>query len=180
MIPGPDFHPPTSNGAYNPQSPAQYAPEEPTPSDYPVTANTGVQVGVDPLNNELAAVYGTSGTNIGQFYATHWLLDVDNMACCPNRFLAITMCAWFHLFHLSKWCFAERSPNMTAGRPHGFGQKETGSGNNVFLNTFQRGSNESVWRTVPQPEWEIMKYGETTGNQGGFLDLFLADPADTR
>ncbi len=84
MIHGPDFQPATSNVAYNPQSQAQYAPEEPTPSDYPVTANLGVQVGVDPLHNELAAVYATSGTNVAHFYATHWLLDVDNMACCQH------------------------------------------------------------------------------------------------
>jgi len=127
-------HQPTST-AYDPSSPAAYAPEENTPSDYPVTCDRNVQTGQDDLNDELAAVYG-SGNKLSQFYATHWLLDVDNV--------------------------------------YGFGQFESGSTSdrNVFVNSYQRGANESVWRTVPQPEWDAFKYG----GKCGYLQLDLYDP----
>jgi hypothetical protein len=39
-----------------------------------------------------------------------------------------------------------------------------------FINTFQRGSQESVWETVPQPTCDNLKYGGTSG----YLDLFIA------
>jgi Glycosyl hydrolase family 48/Calx-beta domain len=39
---------------------------------------------------------------------------------------------------------------------------------NVFLNTYQRGLQESAWETIPQPEWEDF----TFGNQYGYLPLF--------
>ena len=113
---------PTST-AYNPATPASYAPEEPNPDDYPVTINRQVSVGQDDLNDELAAVYGDGSSKISQFYATHWLLDVDNI--------------------------------------YKFGRHESGSASdrNVYVNSYQRGANESVWRTVPEPEWETFKYG---------------------
>ena len=102
--------------------PASYAPEENSPSDYPVQIDRNVKTGQDDLNDELAAVYG-SGNKLSQIYATHWLLDVDNI--------------------------------------YGFGKHESGSKSdrNVYVNSYQRGANESVWRTVPQPEWEAFKYG---------------------
>eukprot|EP01084_Bolivina_argentea_P145522 255051_1 len=125
---------PTST-SYDPSAPASYAPEEPNPDDYPVQINRQVQVGQDDLNDELAAVYG-SGGKLDQFYATHWLLDVDNQ--------------------------------------YQFGLHESGSTSdkNVYINSYQRGSNESVWRTIPQPEWESFKYG---ASNCGFLELFIFD-----
>eukprot|EP00486_Rosalina_sp_Unknown_P013963 CAMPEP_0201579722 /NCGR_PEP_ID=MMETSP0190_2-20130828/27491_1 /ASSEMBLY_ACC=CAM_ASM_000263 /TAXON_ID=37353 /ORGANISM="Rosalina sp." /LENGTH=295 /DNA_ID=CAMNT_0048014547 /DNA_START=129 /DNA_END=1013 /DNA_ORIENTATION=+ len=125
---------PTST-AYDPSTPASYAPEENSPSDYPVQVDRNVKTGQDDLNNELAAVYG-SGTKLDQFYATHWLLDVDNI--------------------------------------YQFGKHESlsTSDKNVYVNSYQRGANESVWRTVPQPEWEAFK----VGGQCGYLELFIYDP----
>ncbi|MDB1087523.1 glycoside hydrolase family 48 protein [Streptomyces sp. ACA25] len=40
-----------------------------------------------------------------------------------------------------------------------------------FINTFQRGSQESVWRTVPHPSCEDF----TWGGENGFLDLYVED-----
>jgi chitodextrinase len=40
-----------------------------------------------------------------------------------------------------------------------------------FINTFQRGPQESVWETVPQPSCEEFKYG----GKNGYLDLFTQD-----
>jgi len=40
-----------------------------------------------------------------------------------------------------------------------------------YINTFQRGANESVWETVPQPSYEMFKWG----GKNGFLDLFTGD-----
>jgi hypothetical protein len=40
-----------------------------------------------------------------------------------------------------------------------------------YINTFQRGPQESVWETVPQPTCDAFKYGGTNG----YLDLFTKD-----
>ncbi|MFJ5032634.1 glycoside hydrolase family 48 protein [Streptomyces sp. NPDC088560] len=40
-----------------------------------------------------------------------------------------------------------------------------------YLNTFQRGPQESVWETVPQPTCDAFKYG----GKNGYLDLFTGD-----
>ncbi|WP_406334458.1 glycoside hydrolase family 48 protein [Streptomyces sp. NBC_00203] len=40
-----------------------------------------------------------------------------------------------------------------------------------YINTFQRGAQESVWETVPQPTCDSFKYGGTNG----YLDLFTGD-----
>ncbi|PBC60135.1 cellulose 1,4-beta-cellobiosidase [Streptomyces sp. Tue6028] len=40
-----------------------------------------------------------------------------------------------------------------------------------YINTFQRGAQESVWETVPQPTCDAFKYGGTNGH----LDLFTGD-----
>ena len=53
---------------------------------------------------------------------------------------------------------------------YGFGQQEDGTTKPSCINTFQRGSSESVWLTVPQPCWDAFKYGGTNG----YLDLFTA------
>ncbi|WP_156365854.1 glycoside hydrolase family 48 protein [Nocardiopsis sp. NRRL B-16309] len=41
----------------------------------------------------------------------------------------------------------------------------------AYINTFQRGSNESVWETVPHPSCETFEHG----GENGFLDLFVED-----
>ncbi|MFW6238431.1 MAG: glycoside hydrolase family 48 protein, partial [Halanaerobiales bacterium] len=49
---------------------------------------------------------------------------------------------------------------------------EYGEGNEpTFINTFQRGEEESVWETVPHPSIEEFEYG----GPNGFLDLFVDD-----
>lgn len=48
---------------------------------------------------------------------------------------------------------------------YGFGDTPNKS---VYFNTFQRGPHESVFKTVPQPSIELLKYG----GPNGFLDLF--------
>jgi hypothetical protein len=40
-----------------------------------------------------------------------------------------------------------------------------------YINTFQRGPQESVWETVPQPTCDSFKYG----GKNGYLDLFTGD-----
>ncbi|MFH9569553.1 glycoside hydrolase family 48 protein [Streptomyces sp. NPDC017230] len=40
-----------------------------------------------------------------------------------------------------------------------------------YINTFQRGAQESVWETVPQPTCDAFKYG----GENGYLDLFTGD-----
>jgi hypothetical protein len=54
---------------------------------------------------------------------------------------------------------------------YGFGQQEDGVTKPSCMNTFQRGANESVWLTVPQPCWDALKYGSASN---GYLDLFTA------
>lgn len=54
------------------------------------------------------------------------------------------------------------------------GQCESGPGTQhapSFINTFQRGPMESVWRTIPQPTCDSFKFG----GKNGFLDLFTKD-----
>ncbi|XP_050313916.1 exoglucanase B-like [Anthonomus grandis grandis] len=45
-----------------------------------------------------------------------------------------------------------------------------------LINTFQRGPQESVWRTIPQPTCDVFKYG----GKNGFLDLFVGDNSYTQ
>jgi len=54
---------------------------------------------------------------------------------------------------------------------YGFGQQEDGVTKPSCMNTFQRGANESVFLTVPQPCWDALKYGSSSN---GYLDLFTA------
>ncbi|MBI3856242.1 MAG: FecR domain-containing protein, partial [Planctomycetes bacterium] len=46
-----------------------------------------------------------------------------------------------------------------------------GFGKNAFVNTFQRGPSESVWKTIPHPSKET--FG--AGGKNGYLDLFIKD-----
>jgi len=54
---------------------------------------------------------------------------------------------------------------------YGYGQQGDGTSRPSFINTFRRGASESVWKTVPHPCWESMKWG----GRNGFLDLFTID-----
>lgn len=54
---------------------------------------------------------------------------------------------------------------------YGFGTREDGKTAPSFINTFQRGAEESVWETVTQPCWEEFKFG----GKNGYLDLFTGD-----
>lgn len=55
---------------------------------------------------------------------------------------------------------------------YGFGNKGDGVSTPSYFNTFQRGEQESVWETIPQPAWESFKWGAP--NQG-FLTLFTKE-----
>jgi hypothetical protein len=133
MIPSHAAQP--TNSAYNPSSPAAYAPEEPLPSQYPVATTTSVATGQDPIAAELASTYGNS-----DIYGMHWLEDVDN-----------------------KYGFGD---TPAGGCELGPGVANSPS----FINTFQRGAQESVWETVTQPTCDNLKYG----GPNGYLDLFIA------
>ena len=54
---------------------------------------------------------------------------------------------------------------------YGYGKRGDGVSRASFINTFQRGPEESVWETVPHPSWEEFKWG----GPNGFLDLFIKD-----
>ncbi len=58
---------------------------------------------------------------------------------------------------------------MDTDNRYGFGQQEDGTSTPSYINTFQRGSEESVWDTVPQPDWDALKYGQSNA---GYLSLF--------
>ena len=61
---------------------------------------------------------------------------------------------------------------------YGYGNTAGSGGENgptaagpCYLNSYQRGSQESVWETIPQPCTDLFKYGGTNG----YLDLFVKD-----
>ncbi|GAB3456787.1 glycoside hydrolase family 48 protein [Actinophytocola sediminis] len=54
---------------------------------------------------------------------------------------------------------------------YGYGRRGNGTGSPSYINTFQRGPQESVWETVPHPSWESFNDGGTNG----FLPLFVDD-----
>ncbi len=56
---------------------------------------------------------------------------------------------------------------------YGFGNKGDGTSKASYINTFQRGVQESVWETVPQPSWESFNWGSNDGS--GYLKLFTSD-----
>ncbi|MBY9005438.1 MAG: cellulose 1,4-beta-cellobiosidase [Candidatus Lokiarchaeota archaeon] len=53
---------------------------------------------------------------------------------------------------------------------YGYGNHGDGTSRASYINTYQRGPQESVWETVPHPSWEDFSWG--AGNEGGFLPLF--------
>jgi hypothetical protein len=54
---------------------------------------------------------------------------------------------------------------------YGYGNLGDGTSRVSYINTFQRGPQESVWETFPHPSWEAFKWG----GKNGFLDLFTLD-----
>ena len=54
---------------------------------------------------------------------------------------------------------------------YGYGTRGDGKTSPSFINTFQRGRQESVWETVPQPCWDVFNFG----GKNGYLDLFTKD-----
>lgn len=54
---------------------------------------------------------------------------------------------------------------------YGFGSRGDGTSRPSYINTFQRGKQESTWETIPQPCWDTLKFG----GKNGFLDLFTGD-----
>ena len=52
---------------------------------------------------------------------------------------------------------------------YGFGRRGDRVSRPAYINTFQRGEQESVWEAIPQPCWEDFQFG---GNNG-YLDLFV-------
>ena len=56
---------------------------------------------------------------------------------------------------------------------YGFGRRGDGVSRPSYLNTFQRGPQESVWETIPQPCWDDFKFG----GKLGYIDLFVGSNA---
>jgi hypothetical protein len=55
---------------------------------------------------------------------------------------------------------------------YGYGHCGDGVTSPAYINTFQRGEQESVWETVPHPSCETFDFGGPIG----FLNLFISDP----
>jgi len=56
---------------------------------------------------------------------------------------------------------------------YGYGRRGDGTSRPSYINTFQRGPQESVWETVTHPSWENFRWGGGAGR--GFLPLFILD-----
>lgn len=56
---------------------------------------------------------------------------------------------------------------------YGYGRRGDRTGSPSYINTFQRGPQESVWETIPQPSWEPFNTGQ--GGANGFLPLYIQD-----
>lgn len=57
---------------------------------------------------------------------------------------------------------------------YGYGFCGDGVTKPAYINTFQRGAQESVWETIPHPSCDNFKWGRAGGTQG-FLSLFTGD-----
>ncbi len=55
----------------------------------------------------------------------------------------------------------------------GYGNRGDGVSTPSYINTFQRGEQESVYEVIPHPSWESFDWG--AGEDGGFLPLFIED-----
>jgi hypothetical protein len=130
---------PGASSTYNPSDPADFAPEKPTPDGYPVTLNSSVVDGNDPLANELQSTYGNR-----LVYGMHWLIDVDDIyGYGTGRGSSLSECG-------------DNTKRVT------------------YINTYQRGPQESVWETVPQPSCETQRFGQPGQ---GYPPLFIAGSA---
>ncbi len=58
---------------------------------------------------------------------------------------------------------------------YGFGRCGNGTTRPAYINTFQRGPQESVWETVPQPSCDNLAFG----GPNGYLDLFTRESGGT-
>jgi hypothetical protein len=58
---------------------------------------------------------------------------------------------------------------------YGYGRRGDGVSKPSYFNTFQRGSQESVFETVPQPSWDDFKFG----GPNGYVDLFVNSGSGT-
>ena len=54
---------------------------------------------------------------------------------------------------------------------YGYGNRGDGVSTPSYINTFQRGAEESVYETVPHPSWESFNWGSSNG----FLPIFIED-----
>lgn len=54
---------------------------------------------------------------------------------------------------------------------YGYGKRGDGVSTPSYINTYQRGEQESVWETIPHPSWETFKWG----GDKGFLPFFTGD-----
>ncbi|PZG15955.1 cellulose 1,4-beta-cellobiosidase [Micromonospora craterilacus] len=54
---------------------------------------------------------------------------------------------------------------------YGYGRCGDGTTRPAYINTFQRGTQESVWETVPQPSCDTFRHG----GQYGYLDLYIKE-----
>ncbi len=59
---------------------------------------------------------------------------------------------------------------------YGFGRCGDGTTAPAYINTYQRGSSESVWETIPQPSCDTFAFG----GPNGYLDLFTKDASYAR
>lgn len=60
---------------------------------------------------------------------------------------------------------------------YGFGNRGDGTSKPAYINTFQRGPQESVWETVPHPSWDSFNWGKPSQ---GYLSLFTGDATYAR
>ncbi len=59
---------------------------------------------------------------------------------------------------------------------YGYGNRGDGVSTPSYINTFQRGEQESVYETIPHPSWESFDWGGTNG----YLPLFVEDQSYAR
>jgi hypothetical protein len=62
---------------------------------------------------------------------------------------------------------------------YGFGNRNDGTSPVAYINTFQRGPQESTWETIPQPSWDTQRWGMKSGsNYLGFGTYFVGGVGD--
>jgi hypothetical protein len=137
MIPQRDQQP--TNGDYNPQKPASYAPEFETCEQYPSPIDSSVPVGKDPIGAELKSKHGDL------IYGMHWLADVDNW----YGFGEGKNPTFFNTFQRG----ASESVWKTIPQPSIEKFEHGGDNGNGFLDLFtQDGSYSKQWRYTVAPD----------------------------